>query len=109
MAATDNLVDSGLAKDLKGLVESGPSRKTYNLKAKPKRAPIPEAVGRAGPVAATAGGSGVASPFTEEDRETTTVAFTDPFNLWSIDVEVPTVINMLDANGSAAVFNYTAP
>jgi len=110
MATTENVVDSTLAKDIRGLVGSRSNRRSFTLKAKPVRDKIPSAigVGAAAPVVTSGGGSSIASPLTEQSRESSTVTVADQFNLWSIEVSNPTKITMLDANDAEVVFNYSA-
>lgn len=68
---------------------------------------IPAARGSADYVEPSAGGgSGIASPLTEQSRETQTLTLYSDDNTVEIDAEQITKVTMLDANGREVVFIY---
>jgi hypothetical protein len=69
---------------------------------------IPAVRGSADYVApAATGGGGIASPLTEQSRETQTLTLYSDDNTVEIDAERITKVTMLDANGREVVFIYT--
>jgi len=69
---------------------------------------IPAVRGSADYIEPTAGGgSGIASPLTEQSRETQTLTLYSDDNTVEIDAERITKVTMLDANGREVVFIYT--
>ena len=55
---------------------------------------------------ASTGGTGIASPLTEQSRETQTLTLYSDDNTVEIDAEQITKVTMLDANGREVVFIY---
>jgi hypothetical protein len=71
------------------------------------KVPIPAVRGSADYVApASSGGAGIASPLTEQSRETQTLTLTSDDNTVEIDAQRITKVTMLDANGREVVFIY---
>lgn len=103
-----DITTNKLTKAVRKLIKPDGSKKGSELKPAGVRTSIPAVVGTAS-ASDLEQGQGIASPLIEIGKVTEPFEIFDDINVWSVTVDVVTILNMEDANGLAVQFRFIDP